>query len=56
MITGYDFMEFVLVFSEYEVLTRQERSESPPLNKKKEQLVPPVNYKASAVCCSFSQK
>lgn len=56
MITGYDFMEFVLVFCEYEVLNRQERSESLPLNKKKEQLVLLVNYKASAVCYSFSQK
>lgn len=52
--TVYVFMEFVLVFGACEVLARQERSGILPLNKK-QQLVLPVNYKASAVCC-FSQQ
>lgn len=51
----YVFMEFVLVFGAYEVRARQERSGILPLNKK-QQLVLRVNYKASAVCCSFSQQ
>lgn len=54
-VTVYVFMEFVLVFGAYEVLARQERSGILPLNKK-QQLVLPENYKASAVCCSFSQQ
>lgn len=50
----YVFMEFVPVFGACEVLARQEISEILPLNKK-QQLVLPVNYKASAVC-SFSRQ